>query len=146
MSSSTFYTYDADQISIVFFGILIESGLADGEFCRIENQEDSFTTYVGTDGAVTRSKTKNNTATITLITSNSAGANNALSALWNVDIEGKNGSGVGPILIKDRSGTSLYTAEKCWITKPPSASFDRGATTREWVLMAANLKRLDGGN
>lgn len=139
-------TYDADQVSVAIAGIPIDGGYADGEFVRIENNEDAFTMVVGTDGKVTRSKTNNHTATVTLILMQSATANAALSALYNIDINAPNGAGIGPLLIADQGGTALYTAAKCWIQKPPNVSFDRAATPREWVIAVEKLIRLDGGN
>lgn len=141
-----FKVYDADQIVINWAGIPIDSGFADGEFCRVEQNENDFTTYVGTDGDVSRSKTNNRTAVITILLAQTSPTNAALSAVNNLDRIKANGAGVGPLLIKDKNGTSLYAAEKCWISKPPAVSFDRTTTTREWTLECASLERLDGGN
>lgn len=138
--------YDADQVSMVFMGVPISSGFADGEFLRIEQVSEDFTAKVGTDGETTRSKTKNRNAKITLRLMQSSDGNAALSAINNIDILGSNGAGVGPMLVRDRQGTSLYGASKCWIEKPPDVSFDREATEREWTLHCADLTRLDGGN
>lgn len=138
--------YDADQILVNFAGVPVDSGYADGEFLRIEQAEDDFTLVMGTDGSGTRSKSNNRSATITLILMQSSQTNTALSALNNLDLKTSGGAGVGPLLIKDKSGTSLYSAAKCWISKAPNVSFDRTATSREWTLMTDNLIRLDGGN
>jgi len=141
-----FKIYDPDQITIVAMGIPIDKGYADGEFVTLDNVEDAFTMKVGTDGEVTRSKTNNKTAIVTLKLMQSADANTALSALHNLDLAAPNGAGVGPLLIKDRSGTSLWAASKAWIQKPPAVSLDREATPREWQIACADLVRVDGGN
>lgn len=138
--------YDADQVSLVFMGIPIESGYADGEFLTIEQSAQDFDVVVGTDGEVTRSKTNNRHAVIKVKLMQSSSGNTALSALNNLDVLTPGGAGVGPMLVRDRQGTSLYTASKCWIAKPPDVSFDRTATSREWTLECANLVRLDGSN
>lgn len=138
--------YDATEMTVNFAGIPLESGLADGEFLRVENAEDGFLTVVGTDGEVTRSKSGNKMATVTVILMQSSSGNTALSTLHNVDLELGNGAGVGPLLIRDRQGTAVYAAAKAWIVKAPDASFDRTATPREWSIACAELKRLDGGN
>jgi len=138
--------YDAQEMTCNFSGIPLESGLADGEFLRVENAEDAFMTVVGTDGEVTRSKSGNKMATVTVILMQSSSGNQALSTLHNLDIETGNGAGVGPLLIRDRQGTAVYAASKAWIRKAPDASFDRTATSREWAIDCADLKRLDGGN
>ena len=136
--------YDADQISLSFMGIPIDSGYADGEFLTIEQAEDDFVAKVGTDGEVTRSKTNNRLATIKVKLMLTSSGNSALSALNNLDRATPGGAGVGPMLVRDRQGTSLYTASKCWISRPPDVSFDREPTAREWTLQAANLVRFDG--
>lgn len=138
--------YDADQVTVVLANIPIDSGYADGEFLRIEQDSNDFSDYVGTDGEVTRSKTNDRRATITLILAQSSTGNAILSALNNLDREASGGAGIGTMLIRDKQGTSIYTASKCWIAKPPNVTFGRETSTREWMLRVANLRRLDGGN
>lgn len=138
--------YDADQVSVVLMGVPISSGYADGEFLRIEQEAEDFTHKVGTDGEVTRSKTNNRVAKVTLRLMQSSDGNAALSAINNLDRSAPNGAGIGPFLVRDRQGTSLFTASKCWISKPPNVTMAREATEREWELTVADLVRLDGGN
>ncbi len=138
--------YDADQVTLVFMGIPIDSGFNDGEFCTIEQSAQDFDVVVGTDGEVTRSKTGNRHAVIKVKLLQTSSGNGALSALNNLDVLTPGGAGIGPMLIRDRQGTSLYTASKSWIAKPPDVAFDRTATAREWTLECANLVRFDGGS
>lgn len=138
--------YDANEITIIIAGIPIDSGFADGEFLRIEQDSDDFSDVVGTDGEVTRTKTNDRRATITLILSQSSSSNAVLSALNLLDKKVGNGAGVGPFLVRDKQGTSLYSASKSWVAKPPNAGFGREASTREWKIRVADLDRLDGGN
>jgi hypothetical protein len=138
--------YDADQVTVILASIPIDSGYADGEFLSIEQDTDDFTDVVGTDGEVTRSKTNDRRATITLTLMQSSGGNAVLSALNNLDVNTPGGAGVGTLLVRDKQGTSLYAASKCWIAKPPTATFGREAGSREWKIRCADLKRLDGGN
>ena len=146
MSETGFKVYDADQISMVVIGIPIVGGYADDEFCTIEQNEADFVTKVGTDGEVTRSKTNNRSATVKIKLMQSSDSNAALSTISNLDRSVPNGGGVGPLLIRDRQGTTLYTAAKCWIEKAPDATFARAAGPREWTIGVANLVRFDGGN
>lgn len=138
--------YDADQVSLVFMGIPISSGYADGVFVEIEQEEDDFSHKVGTDGETTRSKTNNRNADIKLHLMQTSDGNAALSAVNNLDVSAPGGAGVGPMLIRDRQGTSLYTAAHCWIRKPPDVAFAREAGDRVWTLHVSDLVRLDGGN
>lgn len=141
-----FKVYDANEVTISIAGIPIDSGYDEGEFLRIEAEAQDFTDKVGTDGEVVRSKTNDRRATITIILMQSSDGNALLSALNNIDRLAGNGAGVGPLMVRDLQGTSLYAAAECWIAKPPDVSFDREPTAREWMLRCANLERFDGGN
>lgn len=138
--------YDANEVTVIVAGIPIDSGFGDGEFLRIEQDSDDFTDVVGTDGEVTRSKTNDRRATVTLILMQSSSGNAVLSALNLLDKKAGGGAGVGPFLVRDKQGTSLYSASKSWIAKPPDVSFGREAGPREWKIRLADLERLDGGN
>jgi len=136
--------YDADQVSVAFAGILLSSGYGDGEFVRIVQEADDFTDRVGTDGQVTRSKTNDRRAVVTVILAQTSDGNAALSALSNLDRNAPGGAGVGSLLIRDRQGTAIYQAEQCWIAKPPDVAFGRESADREWTLRCADLVRFDG--
>lgn len=141
-----FKVYDANEVSIIFAGLLIDSGFDDGEFLRIEQEADDFIDKVGTDGEVTRSKTNDRRTTLTILLMQSSVGNALLSGLSNIDRLAGNGAGVGPLLVRDKQGTFVFSAAECWISKPPNVSFDREATSREWTLRCANPERFDGGN
>lgn len=138
--------YDSKAVSMIFAGILVDGGYDEDEFLTIEQSENDFVTVIGADGEVTRSKTNNGHAVIKVKLMQSSGANPALSALNNLDKLAGNGAGVGPMLIRDQQGTSIYTAAKCWIAKPPDVAFGKTAKPREWTFECENLIRLDGGN
>jgi Protein of unknown function (DUF3277) len=138
--------YDASEVSLIFAGIPISSGYAEGEFCKVERKEEGFSSVVGTDGEVTRSKTNNRMAKVTIRLMQSSSANAALTAIHNADLYTSNGAGVAPILIKDRQGTSLHSGAKAWIVKSPDASYDKTAKEREWEFEVADMFIFSGGN
>lgn len=137
-----FYTYDSSKLSIVINGIPID-GFADGTVVTVERDEDSFTKMVGTDGEVTRSKTNNKSGSVTLTLTQSSKSNRDLTGIFVLDE--KTGNGVGPFLMKYKNGLSLYSAENCWIRKPPSAEWGREATNREWIIDVDALNIFEGG-
>lgn len=137
--------YDANQVTLSLFAFLVDSGFADGEFCRIEQESNDFTDLAGTDGEVTRSKTNDRRVTITVILMQTSEANTKLTAINNLDRAANNGAGVGPFLIKDRSGLALH-AGSCWIAKPPTVVYGREGTAREWTLRGILDERFDGGS
>jgi hypothetical protein len=138
--------YDADKVSVTVAGLIIMTGYADGEFVRIEQEADDFSDVAGTDGEVTRSKTNDRRATATIILMQSSDGNDLLSQLSNRDRNGPNGAGVGPFLVRDQNGRSVYRAASCWIRRAPNVSFGREAGSREWTIRLAKLERVDGGN
>lgn len=140
------YQYDADQIAIVFGGIKIDSGFAEDSMVKIEMDEKAFTYIVGVDGSVTRSKTKNKVAKITLSLMQSSYINDQLSALLILDLAAPNGAGVAPFLLKDVNGTTLCAGAHCWIEKPPDQEFKRAAGPREWPLICSDLNVFVGSN
>ena len=138
-------TYDPSQVTIVFAGIPI-SGFADGTFVSVEQNEDSFTLQVGTDGEGTRSKTNNRSGRVTLTLMQSSAANDALAAVHSLDVLSPSGDGIFPLLIKDNSGRSLFGADTAWIVKPPTGEFGREVTSREWIIETDHLIQSHGGN
>ena len=138
--------YDADQVNMIFMGIPISSGYDDGVFLEINQEADDFLTKVGTDGETARSKSLNANADILVHLMQTSDGNAALSLINNLDKLLPNGAGVGPMLVRDAQGTSLYAATKCWIKKPPDAKFAREPSDRVWTLHCGDLSRLDGGN
>lgn len=48
--------------------------------------------------------------------------------------------------MKDKGGTTLISAEQCWIAKAPSATMGKTATAREWKIRIAKLIEMHGGN
>ncbi len=147
MAIGGFKRYDAAQMSLVFMGILIDSGFAEGEFLTIEQSAPDYEVVVGTDGEVSRSRTNNRHGVIKVKLASTSDGNTFFSALSNTGLLAKNGADVGPMLVRDRvSGTCTYTASKCWIAKPPDVAYDNKVTMREWTLECADLVRLDTGS
>jgi Protein of unknown function (DUF3277) len=127
-------------------GALIDSGFPDGEFCKIEQSSQDYGDVVGTDGEVCRYPTNDHSATITITLLQSSACNARLSAINNLDKLLANGAGIGPMLIRDRTGTTVFAAAHSWIAKPPDAAFDRAPGPRAWMIRCSDLTRFDGGN
>jgi len=128
--------YDSNSVVLSFASRKLDSGLADGEFVRIEFDSDAFSDLVGTDGEVTRSKSNNGMATVTVRLMQTSDGNQVLAALHELDRLAANGAGVASFLLRDLNGTTVYSTVEAWIAKEPDVSFDREATPREWKLRA----------
>lgn len=137
--------YDSNRVQVSFAGVPVQ-GYADGEFLTIAMNEDAFTSVVGTDGEVSRSKTNNNTATIEIKLLQTSPTNALLSSIHNADKLTNGGSGVGAFLVADLNGATQFSAGNAWIMKAPDASYDREATERVWTLECDVLIGFEGGN
>jgi hypothetical protein len=139
--------YNSDEVTIAIGPVLIENGFADGEFCRIESENDDTEDVAGTDGEVAVSRTNDRRGTISIMLLQTSDANRGLSLLSNLAREAPNMAGaIVPALVSDQNGAGLWISENSWVQRPPDASFDRTAQTREWAVRCANLIRNDGGN
>lgn len=142
---AAFFTYDADMVTCILGTIPME-GFAEDGMITIEYGSEVFTDVTGVDGQTTRSKTLNDTATVTIKLMQSSKTNDLLSALLNADRRAPNGAGVVPLYIRDRNGRSLHTAAYAWISEWPSVNYERGATSREWTIRCASMEMTIGGN
>ena len=137
--------YDAKACSVSFANIPI-TGWADGDFVVIDNESDAYGDAIGTDGEVTRFRTNDDRANVTIRLMQSSAVNDQLSALHTLDKLSSNGAGLGVFYFKDTNGTSIYSGENAWIQKAPPATFSREVKEREWKIRVAKLVRVDGSN
>lgn len=136
-------TYNPADVLLVVAGIPI-SGYADGTFITCGRDNPSFNSGTGSDGEGWRAKSNDKSGTCTLTLLQTSLSNDALSALSALDEA--SGDGVGPFLLKDNSGRTLYEAETCWLEKPADSEFAREQSNREWVIKTDKLIPFVGGN
>lgn len=137
--------YDANRVKIILGGIIMQ-GFADGDFLDITYVSDQFMDVAGTDGEVSRSKTNDGRATVTIRLMQTSKTNALLSALVNTDLNADGGAGVGAFLVTDLSGQTILKSENAWIKKIPDQTFGREAQERAWTVMCDNLISFVGGN
>lgn len=138
-------TYEFNQVTVALGPILMD-GFQNGEGVVIAHDAPRFTKVVGIDGKVTRNKSHNRMATVTIKLMQTSAQNDLLSALLNTDSEAPNGAGILPIYIRDRNGRSLHTGAEAWIEGFGDVTYDAEATAREWVIGVARLESFTGGN
>jgi hypothetical protein len=136
-------TYDPGLVVVSIGGNII-SGFADGTFINVERTSDSFSKQVGADGEVTRVRNRDRSGSITLTLMSSSLSNDILTALHKLDE--LSGTGVVPFLLKDLAGTTLVSAQSCWIRKPANVEFGKELSNREWTLDANPIDMTVGGN
>jgi Protein of unknown function (DUF3277) len=136
-------TIDPKDVVISIGGVPV-SGFTNGTFLEIVADQQQFTKVTGADGYVTRVKSNDYGATMTLTLAQSSPSNDVLSAIFNAD-RAING-GVVPILIKDLSGTTVIFSATGWIQQFPDITYSNEFTERAWVFDLANVDFFLGGN
>lgn len=138
-----FATYDSSEVQVIVGGNPI-TGFADGTFVEIEFDEQQFNKVTGADSFTSRSKTNNYGGSITITLLATAPGNDVLNDIFHRDR--RNNNGVVPILIKDASGRTRWSAQHSWIQQMPTQSFSKETEERAWILDCAELIGRIGGN
>lgn len=138
-------SYDPSRVIVTVGGVIL-SGWSDGDAIIARRAEDAYSTRVGIDGGVARSRNANKMGEFEFRLLQTSSANDAMSALFNVDDLVNDGLAVVPVSVVDGSGRSLASATQCWIKTVPEATFGKEAGERIWVMSAADLKIFHGGN
>lgn len=136
-------SYNADEVIIIFGGNII-SGYADGTFVTIGRDNDGFGLVIGSNGEGCRSRSNDNSGTCEVTLIQSSASNPILSALHQADELA--GGGAVPLLVKDNSGNSLYSAETAWVQKFADSEFGREAGSRVWTIRTDWLNVFVGSN
>lgn len=139
-------TYDPKKYDIVFAGISLNKGLADGTFLTISPTTPGFSSKVGVDGEVTRVRQHDRRATATLTLMMTSDVNDRLSAVYNADRDATNGSGVGSFLVQDQVGTTVIEDAKAYIANGPTFTMEGEASTQEWTFELPNASFTYGGS
>ena len=135
------FTYAPDEVSLIFGGEII-TGFADGESIKIEPVADRFTSQVGSQGDLTRTKSSNKLCKLTVVLQHNSPSNAVFQGAI-INDENTN-NGYEPVLLRDGSGSDLHTSEAAWVMKQAGASYGDAATNKEWVL-EGNFRNLLGG-
>jgi hypothetical protein len=131
-------SYNAKEVAVICGGFIM-SGFADGQFLNIVPNSDLQELIVGVDGEGTRSAMNNKSAQITISLMQSSASNPVLEAFA--------ASGeTFPMLVKDNSGSTIYSAVTAWVRRRPDAGFDRTAGQRDWLIETDELIGAEGGN
>ena len=138
--------YSANEVSVIFALLALDSGRGDDEFVSITKAEDSYAYKAGVDGEGTRSENLNSLHEIELTMMASSDANAIMSAIHIGDISIEGGLGIAPILIRDKQGTSVFAAAECWIVKIPDKTYGKEIGTVKWKLHAHKPANFVGGN
>ena len=135
-------SFDPNRVTVTVAGTAIV-GFADDKV-MVERANNSWELIVGADGEATRVKSNDKSGSITINLQQSSPSNDFLSAIFAVDEAAA--SGVVPIVITDKSGTTVVGAPLAFIEKMLEASFSKNQNDRSWVFRCNNLNYYLGGN
>jgi len=136
-------TYDPRK-NIVIFGVMQLTGMAEDDMITIKPHGDGIKPYVGADGEVARSLDPDMTYEVTISLSTASKSNEYLSKLYNSDRS--TGSGVYPLLIKDMSGSTMFSGQ-AYIANFPESKRGREIGTQSWTFYTDQITNpIVGGN
>lgn len=137
--------YNPKLIAIIVCGIPIDEGFAEDSMVKVVWDNPKFDDVVGVDGQVTRVRSFDGRAVMTLNLMQSSKGNDLLSVLHNRDLAAPGGAGVGATLVQDLNGTTLINSASSWVKGPPETEFGKKPGPRAWEIRLANARYHIGG-
>lgn len=139
-------TWDGAELTVVI-GVTPISGLSDGDSVTARRNAPLYNSRAGNDGAVGRARVTDKRGQVEIHILQTSEVNDTLSALFNLDSLSEEGQFVGPLIVKDLSGTSVISAGQAWLMQVGDVPFASGEVgERIWTFEAADLKMWIGGN
>ena len=121
-------TYNPKKVT-VSLGNHIVKGYADDTFITIDPSGDGITKKVGCDGEIVRAISPDDSYVIKLSLLQTSPTIGYLEERLAADRE--TGEGLFPILIKDLSGSLVFSSDSAWVVRSPSRAFGRDSINRE---------------
>ena len=140
-NSFTVQTYSPKDVILTVGGYQ----LTGWQSINVSRSVKGFTVVRGIRGKNTRVKNVDTSATITLSLIQSAQGNDVLSYIHELDLD--EGTARIALLLKDRSGRSVFSSNEAFITGYPTATFSGQFEYRNWELFCQSTGTYTvGGN
>lgn len=133
-----FSVYDSKKVKVYIGGEQIV-GFSPDSKVTITPASDGTDRQVGTDGDVAFSVSNDNTFDIKINLMQSSKSNDKLSAFYNAFT--KNGT-TKRIMIKDLSGSTVFSAPQCAPKNYAEAGFQKTAQSREWTIVTSQAENV----
>lgn len=127
-NSFTVHTYSPKDVILTVGGYQ----LTGWQSINVSRSVKGFTVIRGIRGKNTRVKNVDTSATITLSLLQTAQGNDVLSYIHELDLD--EGTARIALLLKDRSGRSVFSSNEAFITGYPTATFSGQFEYRNWEL------------
>lgn len=125
-------TYDPQDVNVIVDGTFL-TGFAEGTFVQIARDEDSYTTYVGSKGEVSRSVNANKMGKITVTLTQNSPSNSYLERL-------SKSKKTFPVSVVDQNFGESDGGNDCWVEKPADKELGKEIGTREWVFVVPEME------
>ena len=144
-------TYSPNAVSVILThdatGIVhTVTGFSEDSIVSIARNAETFTMYRGADDTKTRIFNSDTSAAITVPLQQTSNSNDIFTLLYEFDRARLNSDGLFSLQIKDLTGRSLYYSDEAYIGIVPDSNFANSMQLREWVIHAASLTTVIGGN
>lgn len=139
-------TYSPSDVELVIAGYSV----AGWDSISISRRVESFKPIYGIRNKHTRvragsANTRDSSAFITFTLAKESQSNDTLSYIHELDID--QGTGRLTLILKDKSGTSVFSSDEAYILGYPESPFNNDFTTRTWRIFCQTTKTyLVGGN
>lgn len=137
--------YGLDNIKAAHLGVPL-SGYGQGGALSIEKKEADYDVQAGVGGDAVFWKKGARIYEIKVTILQTSIVNALLSAIRIADVASGNGQGIGPFIVKDLFGSSLFVAGQARIMGPPKTEFSNEPKDREWLIVAIDGENFVGGN
>ena len=128
-------TYDISKVSLIV-GSHIVVGFAEGTFVSLTRNTDTYGRKVGAAGEVTRVKSADRTARLTVTLDQTSPSNDYFSGLFLADEQSN--AGKVPVLLTEIGGTSIAKSSEGWIVKPANLEYGNSSLNRVWIFELAD--------
>jgi hypothetical protein len=134
--------FDPNQIGVIV-GVSAIQGFAEDSMLAVDNEDAKYGITSDVHGDVTRFRQNKNIAKVTLTLTQSSPSNDVLSSFLEADR--KSNAGVFNFMIKDNSGTTLFTSVNAYVEKQATVEFGNDNKNREWTIICINPSNFVGG-
>lgn len=108
------------------------------EKISITRTRKAFTPIPGIRGKSTRAVSRDTSATVSVSILQTSASNEVLSHIHTMDTQ--QGTGILPIILKDMSGTSVFSSEQAYITGYPAVAYSGQFEYRAWEIFCETTK------
>lgn len=140
MATSAVYTYSPQEVQLVVGGYTVTGW----ESISIARSNDGFQPIRGIRGKNTRVFNQDTSAMITIPLIQTSPANDVFSQIHELDLI--NGTGRLEIMLKDRSGGSVYNSAEAYIIGYPEVTYSGTFSYRNWRIFCQSTSFIPNGN